>query len=73
MSEGSKVETKYIEQECSNCDFFVDGECRRNAPTIQGFPETFPQNWCGEWVQRRKLHRKVVVRSATAVATQPPC
>jgi hypothetical protein len=24
------------------------GRCRRNAPTIKGFPVVFPFDWCGE-------------------------
>jgi hypothetical protein len=24
------------------------GRCRRNAPTMRGFPAVFPVDWCGE-------------------------
>ena len=24
------------------------GRCRRNAPTMKGFPVVFEQDWCGE-------------------------
>jgi hypothetical protein len=24
------------------------GRCRRNAPSIKGYPAVFPTDWCGE-------------------------
>ncbi len=44
---------------CRTCRFYVQkasaqqasgelGRCRRNAPTMQGFPVVFPLDWCGE-------------------------
>ena len=39
---------------CKTCMYFVEkhnkkiGRCRRNAPTIKGFPALFPTDWCGE-------------------------
>ena len=39
---------------CSTCMYYVPksggviGRCRRNAPTIKGFPAVFPRDWCGE-------------------------
>lgn len=48
---------------CRSCVFYVPkargdgrittseheiGRCRRNAPTMRGFPAVFPQDWCGE-------------------------
>lgn len=45
---------------CSTCVFYVPkepsyyvgpkeiGRCRRNAPTMRGFPAVFPIDWCGE-------------------------
>ncbi|WP_305064724.1 hypothetical protein [Methanococcoides sp.] len=25
------------------------GECRKHAPSLEGFPETDVDTWCGEW------------------------
>lgn len=47
---------------CRTCMFYVPkvpagpiskdeakiGRCRRNAPTMRGFPAVFPNDWCGE-------------------------
>ena len=42
---------------CFTCVFYVSklirdgrevGRCRRNAPTMKGFPVVFPGDWCGE-------------------------
>lgn len=44
---------------CRSCVFYVPkkgagvtttqiGRCRRNAPTMRGFPAVFPNDWCGE-------------------------
>jgi len=47
---------------CATCVFFVEkkretavekdpvafGRCRRNAPTLKGFPAVFGNDWCGE-------------------------
>ena len=41
---------------CKTCIFFVEkknikekilGRCRRNAPTMSGFPVVFETDWCG--------------------------
>jgi len=45
---------------CGSCMFFVEkvttvtqkethiiGRCRRNAPTMNGFPAVFSDDWCG--------------------------
>ena len=45
---------------CNSCMFFVpkkpsvqdvltgQGRCRRNAPTLKGFPVVYVDDWCGE-------------------------
>jgi hypothetical protein len=38
---------------CASCMFYVPkdsevGRCRRNAPTMKGFPVVYPVDWCGE-------------------------
>jgi len=43
---------------CQTCMFFVRkmasknvkiiGRCRRHAPTINGFPAVYPDDWCGD-------------------------
>lgn len=46
------------EMKCKTCMYFVPkatqdgsdsqlGRCRRNAPTMNGFPVVFPDDWCG--------------------------
>lgn len=50
-----------VEMRCWSCLSFVVkagstersesgmlGRCRRNAPTMRGFPAVFEQDWCGE-------------------------
>lgn len=37
---------------CKTCMFYVPkktkvGRCRRNAPTMSGWPVMFPTDWCG--------------------------
>lgn len=37
---------------CSTCMYYVIkadtvGRCRRNAPTMNGYPVVFNNNWCG--------------------------
>ncbi len=43
---------------CTSCMFFVPkvddvgkfalGRCRRHAPTMNGYPVVFPNDWCGD-------------------------
>ncbi len=38
---------------CSTCTNYAPkneyiGRCRRNAPTMNGFPAVFPSDWCGD-------------------------
>lgn len=39
---------------CTSCMFYVpkaetqEGRCRRNAPTMKGYPVVFLMDWCGE-------------------------
>lgn len=35
--------------ECAKCRFFDRGdlECRKNAPTLEGWPNVLPDQWCG--------------------------
>jgi len=46
---------------CSTCQFVCEkkkvvnetprkvGRCRRHAPTTQGYPVVFMDDWCGDW------------------------
>lgn len=44
-----------MKQECSNCFFHREGECRKKTPWSSGvnmqghWPKTKPDDWCGEW------------------------
>lgn len=38
---------KVSEMTCQTCAFYVSFRCRRNAPTINGFPAVYPTDWCG--------------------------
>jgi hypothetical protein len=42
------------ENTCSKCDFFHEdfAECRKNCPTLGGFPSTEATEWCGEFQAR---------------------
>lgn len=43
---------------CASCMYYVPkanadgdtglGRCRRNAPTMSGWPVVFPMDWCGQ-------------------------
>lgn len=43
---------------CTTCMWFVEktandgtvklGRCRKNAPTMNGYPVVFPTDWCGQ-------------------------
>jgi len=33
---------------CSTCMFYVNTRCRRHAPTMQGYPAVFKEDWCGD-------------------------
>lgn len=38
---------------CCSCMFYVPkidntGRCRRNAPTLKGYPVVYRDDWCGE-------------------------
>lgn len=52
MDEGDKWAnlSTYV---CSTCRFFVPkendkGRCRRHAPTMDGYPVVYPNDWCGD-------------------------
>lgn len=32
---------------CGKCMYFCNYRCRRNAPTIAGWPAVYPTDWCG--------------------------
>lgn len=46
---------------CKTCQFVCEKEksvnesaqkvarCRRHAPTINGYPLVYPDDWCGDW------------------------
>ena len=38
---------KTSEMRCATCAFYVHFRCRRNAPTMNGFPAVYPTDWCG--------------------------
>lgn len=33
---------------CETCMFYVNTRCRRHAPTLQGYPAVYPDDWCGD-------------------------
>lgn len=33
---------------CETCMWHVNFRCRRHAPTMQGYPAVFPDDWCGD-------------------------
>ena len=44
---------RYAGMRCRTCIYYVPkspevGRCRRNAPTIKGYPVSLPSDWCGE-------------------------
>jgi len=33
---------------CKTCMWHVNTRCRRHAPTMQGYPAVYPDDWCGD-------------------------
>ncbi len=42
------VENKDINKDINKDTTQLFGRCRRNAPTINGYPSVFGNDWCGE-------------------------
>lgn len=47
-------------ESCRNCKYsgkwsliFRKSTCRKNPPTITGFPKVFSNDWCGEYSPRK--------------------
>ena len=44
---------------CFSCRFYCTsaekdmGECRRSAPSINGWPKAFDDGWCGDWEKQQ--------------------
>lgn len=43
-----------MEHTCSICEQWEakTTECRANAPSVNGWPKTKPDDWCGAWLER---------------------
>jgi hypothetical protein len=39
---------KISNEDTSNENTITIGRCRRNAPTMKGYPVVYPTDWCGE-------------------------
>lgn len=50
-------EQKSIDMLCSKCMWYVNYRCRRHAPTINGYPAVYPNDWCGD----HKLSKDVMM------------
>ena len=33
---------------CGTCMHYTNYRCRRHAPTMQGYPGVYPEDWCGD-------------------------
>ncbi|MHA1289581.1 MAG: hypothetical protein ACTSPB_19520 [Candidatus Thorarchaeota archaeon] len=33
---------------CRSCMHYNNFRCRRHAPTMQGYPPVYPDDWCGD-------------------------
>ena len=33
---------------CETCMWHVNFRCRRHAPTMNGYPAVYPDDWCGD-------------------------
>ena len=33
---------------CKTCMHYTNYRCRRHAPTIDGYPPVYPEDWCGD-------------------------
>ena len=40
-------EHKSIGMRCSTCMWYVSYRCRKNAPTMNGYPAVYPTDFCG--------------------------
>ena len=36
------------EMVCRTCMYFLNFRCRRNAPTMKGWPSVYTTDWCGD-------------------------
>lgn len=56
-----ELELDPVEQSCGSCEFFIGGDCRKNAPmplrysfkgeNYASFPRMADHEWCAEWKQ----------------------
>ena len=33
---------------CKTCMWHISGRCRKHAPTLNGYPAVFEDDWCGD-------------------------
>jgi len=36
------------EMKCRTCMWYVNMRCRKHAPTLNGYPMVYPEDWCGD-------------------------
>lgn len=46
---------------CVTCIYFDGNLCRKNPPSVQGFPRVRPNDWCGEYVEAAAVAEDVEV------------
>jgi len=64
------IETPMRAERCDACRFW-DGLCRRHAPQ-PSWPSTKANDWCGEFITRRKIDAKAEPRPEASCAAEGP-
>ena len=41
-------ENRSEEMGCHSCMHYISFRCRRHAPTMQGYPAVYGDDWCGD-------------------------
>ena len=44
---GDNWQHKSSEMLCATCMYYCNTRCRRNSPTISGYPAVYETDWCG--------------------------
>jgi len=44
---------------CRTCMYFLNMRCRRNAPSMKGFPAVYATDWCGDHKISKALMEKL--------------
>lgn len=55
MTDNWKNKTKTLR--CDTCFYYVNTRCRRHAPTMNGYPAVYKDDWCGD----HKMDKQAII------------